>query len=103
MSKKAGFKWIGGLGLAPLAVFLWFQFGHYAQAEDDHERLDQMGKNQLLIQEYIIATTTGAQAKRDRDRELCLAGKLTDRNDCAAAGVRPNGLLSAAPVIGNIP
>lgn len=66
---------------------LYFMFGHFADAKETSERAKS---NETIVQELAairLNQATEERAKSDRDRELCIAGKLTDRDDCAAVGV----------------
>ena len=62
---------------------------HWAKAGEVAEQMPKIEElvrsNQAVVKE--LADRAKAQdAKRDRDRELCIAKKITDRDVCAAAG-----------------
>jgi hypothetical protein len=78
-------RWIGRCAAAVVA--LYFLFGHFADAEETSKRAKS---NELIVKELAairLNQATKEQATSERDRELCIAGKLRDIDDCAAVGV----------------
>ncbi len=82
---------MGGTVTGALILFLMnAQIGHYAQAGQNTrsiERSEEIQEKLAGIVEYLSGIHKDADAALAKVAELCRAGKLTDCDDCAAAGV----------------
>ncbi len=66
----------------------WFMFAHFASSQET-ERTAETNKAYIeQLRDIHINQDTADEATSALTLELCLNGKLTDRNDCAKVGVK---------------
>lgn len=76
-----------GAGVTIIGVG-FFMFTHFASSEETAKKAATNEAYIEQLREIHISQDTAFEATRALTLELCLNGKLTDRNDCAKVGVK---------------
>jgi hypothetical protein len=66
----------------------YFMFAHYASSQETTKRSKSTKEIVIELKEIHLKQDTADEARVRLLTELCLSGKIKDRDDCAKVGVK---------------